>query len=89
MNTEIIGCSFDTPAESRAFAEKFRFPYPLIPDPDRRIGLLYGAADSPADEMARRIAYLIDEQGRIAEAHAQVSAAKYPEEQLARLAEQA
>jgi peroxiredoxin Q/BCP len=87
LNTEIIGCSFDTTADSRRFAEKFHFPYALIPDQDRRIGLLYGAADSPDDEAARRIAYLIDEEGRILEAHGSVSASRYPREQLTRLAE--
>lgn len=82
----MIGCSFDSPEESRAFAEKFRFPYPLIPDPEKKIGILYNACDSPKDEYARRIAYLIDPQGRIAEAHGAVSASRYPQEQLERLA---
>ena len=32
----------------------------------------YGACDSPKDEYARRIAYVIDEEGKIAQAHAKV-----------------
>jgi len=47
--------------------------------------LAYGAASSPSDEYAKRIAYVIDENGRIAEAHAKVDAKNYPREQLARL----
>lgn len=47
--------------------------------------MAYGAAKSASDEYASRIAYLIDEDGRIAEAHAKVDAASYPQEQLARL----
>jgi peroxiredoxin len=34
------------------------------------------------DEYARRIAYVIDENGRIAQAHAKVDARAYPREQL-------
>jgi peroxiredoxin Q/BCP len=74
--------SFDSEKENKHFAEKYGFPFPLLCDTDRKIGLAYGAADSAKDEYARRIAYVIDENGKIAQAHAQVSAASYPQEQL-------
>ena len=77
--------SFDTQDENRRFAEKFNFPFPLLCDTDRTIGVAYGAADSTKDEYARRIAYVIDEQGNVAQAHAKVDAANYPREQLAAL----
>jgi peroxiredoxin Q/BCP len=51
-------------------------------DTERSIGLAYGAAESPKDEYAKRIAYVIDEKGKIAEAHAKVDAKNYPREQL-------
>jgi len=44
--------------------------------------MAYGAADSPKDEYARRIAYVIDENGVIAQAHPKVDAAAYPAQQL-------
>ena len=78
----MIGVSFDDVEENRGFAEKFDFPFPLLCDTERKIGLAYGAADSPKDEYARRIAYVIDEEGKIAEAHAKVDPAKYPSQQL-------
>jgi peroxiredoxin Q/BCP len=84
-NTSILGISFDDAEANKRFAEKFDFPFPLLCDTDRTIGMAYGAADSPRDEYARRIAYLIDENGRIAEAHAKVDPRSYPKEQLARL----
>jgi peroxiredoxin Q/BCP len=74
--------SFDTQAENKRFAEKQNFPFPLLCDTDHSIGLAYGAADSAKDEYARRIAYVIDEEGKIAQAHAKVDAANYPREQL-------
>ena len=68
--------------ENRAFAEKFNFPFPLLCDTEKKIGLAYGAAESPKDEYARRIAYVIDENGKIAQAHAKVDPASYPHTQL-------
>ena len=81
-NAQVIGVSFDSVEENRGFAEKFNFPFPLLCDTDHKIGLAYGAADSPKDEYARRIAYVIDEEGKIAQAHAKVDAATYPAQQL-------
>ena len=47
--------------------------------------MAYGACDSPKDEYARRIAYLIDEKGKIAQAYPKVDPRAYPKEQLAAL----
>jgi thioredoxin-dependent peroxiredoxin len=80
-----MGVSFDTPEDNKAFAEKFSFPFPLLCDVDREIGLAYGAAESPTDEYARRIAYVIDEDGKVAQAHPKVDPASYPHTQLEQL----
>ena len=81
-NARVLGVSFDSREENAAFASKYGFPFPLLCDTDRKIGLAYGAADSAKDEYARRIAYLIDEHGQIAQAHAKVDASQYPWQQL-------
>jgi thioredoxin-dependent peroxiredoxin len=81
-NAQILGVSFDTPEENKAFAEKFHFTFPLLCDTDRSIGLAYGATDSATAEYAKRIAYVIDEEGKIVQAHPKVDAATYPAEQL-------
>ena len=78
----MIGVSFDSREDNERFAKKFDFPFPLIGDTDRKIGLAYGAGSSPKDEYARRIAYVIDENGKIAQAHEKVDAKSYPREQL-------
>ncbi len=84
-NAQVIGVSFDTVEENRHFAEKFNFPFPLLCDTEREIGMAYGAADSAKDEYARRIAYVIDENGKIAQAHPKVDASSYPSWQLRNL----
>jgi len=81
----VIGVSFDTNEENDRFARKFNFPFPLLSDTDRTIGLAYGACENKSDEYARRIAYVIDENGKIAQAHGKVDAKTYPREQLATL----
>ena len=79
----ILGASFDSIEENRAFAEKYKFPFPLIADVKREVGMLYGACDTTEDEFAMRVAYLINAGGTIVEAHPKVNPSKYPEEQLA------
>ena len=67
-NVVILGVSLDTVEENKAFAEKFDFPYPLLCDVDREIALPYGAVKSKDDQYAARITYVIDVEGKIAEA---------------------
>lgn len=61
----VLGVSFDGVEDNRAFAEKFDFPYPLLCDTDRALGIAYGAADDASAGYARRISYVIDEEGVI------------------------
>jgi thioredoxin-dependent peroxiredoxin len=77
--------SFDTPAENRAFAEKFGFGYPLLCDTDRRMGVAYGAADGPDAANARRVGVVVGPDGRIRSWEAKVDARTWPQEVLARL----
>jgi peroxiredoxin Q/BCP len=79
----ILGVSFDSVAENRAFAEKFRFPYPLLCDTKREIGMAYGACDSPGAKNARRISYVIDESGIIRHVLPKVDPATHTDEVLA------
>ena len=51
--------------DNRAFADKHRFPFPLICDTDREVGLAYHACMGPEDGYAERYSFLVDEDGRI------------------------
>ena len=57
--------SFDTVEENRRFAEKYAFPFPLLCDTDRQVGLAYEACASPEDRSAKRITYVIGKTGEI------------------------
>lgn len=82
---EILGASFDTMDENQAFARKFSYPFPLLCDTRREIGMAYGACDSPDAEYAKRISYLIGADGTIEKAWPKVSPATHPMDVLASL----
>jgi peroxiredoxin Q/BCP len=69
----VLGASFDTEEENRAFAEKFGFPFVLLCDTSRALGLAYGAADAADAGYARRISFLIDPSGTIVRAYEKVN----------------
>ena len=64
----ILGASFDDVEKNRMFAEKFNFPFKLLCDTERKLGMDYGACDEAGARTARRISYLIDPEGKIAQA---------------------
>jgi peroxiredoxin Q/BCP len=84
-HTIILGASFDTVDANAAFAKKFDYPFKLLCDVDRSLGLAYGACTDPKAGYASRISYLIDEQGKIAKVYAKVKPADHPAEVLADL----
>ena len=81
----ILGASFDSVEDNRAFAEKFGYPFPLLCDTQREIGMAYGACATPQDGNAKRISYVIDPQGTIAHAFPKVDAKSHPKAVLALL----
>lgn len=65
-----------------AFAKKFQYTFPLLCDVKRKIGTAYGACDSPAAGFAARITYVIGPDGRVLQAHPNVSPRSHPAELL-------
>ncbi len=68
----VLGVSFDSVEDNRAFAEKFDFPYRLLCDTNRELGIAYGAARNADEGYAKRISYLIGEDGKILLAYPKV-----------------
>jgi peroxiredoxin len=73
--------SFDTVDENRHFAEKFSFPFKLLSDTTRAMGIAYGAASSPSASNAKRIAYVIDH-GKITHVYDVKKAGEHPQQVL-------
>lgn len=66
----IVGVSFDTPADNKAFADREHFGFVLLSDVDRTVGQQYQVASADGQAAyAQRVAYLIDPDGIIREAY--------------------
>jgi thioredoxin-dependent peroxiredoxin len=67
----VLGVSFDTPEDNKAFREKFDFPFRLLSDVDEQVGVAYETRDPGTEKVhfAKRIAYLVDPEGVIRKAY--------------------
>jgi len=62
----VLGCSIDSAESHKGFIEKYRLPFPLLLDPNKKIAKEYGAANGiPILGFDRRITYVIGEDGKI------------------------
>lgn len=81
---EVLGISFDSPAENAAFVEAESFPYRLLSD-DGALATSVGAARSSGASYARRISYLVGPDGRVIKAYGSVNPGTHATEVLADL----
>ena len=84
---EVVGVSFDDPADNAEFIKKHNFPFRLLSDAKKTLAVAVGAADSPSRLWARRISYLVGPDGRVLKAYADVNPAKHAGEVLTDLAQ--
>jgi peroxiredoxin Q/BCP len=75
---QIIGVSFDTPAENQAWALDEGFEFDLWSDADRVLAMHYGAASSPTQGSASRVTRLLDEDGYVVLEYAVSSVGTHP-----------
>lgn len=62
-NAQILGISFDTPADNKTFADKNHFEFPLLSDATKSIALAYGAAKDATAGYPNRITAVIGPDG--------------------------
>lgn len=84
----IVGASFDTPAENKAFTDEHGFGFPLLCDVDHAVGRQYGVergADEANPAYAKRMTFLIDPAGDVVKVYEVADAGAHPAEVLADL----
>jgi thioredoxin-dependent peroxiredoxin len=65
-NCSVLGASFDTPAENKAFRDAQEFPFSLLSDVDRTAGRAYDVERSGQyADYPRRRSFLIDPAGAL------------------------
>lgn len=75
----ILGASFDTPAENKAFAAKFSFPFDILCDTERTLGMAYGVAADAKAQYAKRSSFVIGPDGRLEQIIEKADAKTHPE----------
>jgi thioredoxin-dependent peroxiredoxin len=84
----VLGASFDTPEDNKAFADAEAFGFRLLSDADRAVGTAYGAVrppDDPYASMPKRVSFLIDPEGVIRRTYEVKDTAAHADEVLADL----
>lgn len=82
----ILGASFDTIEENRAFADAQEFPFRLLSDTDRSVGAAYGVlrpGDDPYAAYPRRVSFLIGPDGVVVRRYEVADVAAHADEVLA------
>jgi peroxiredoxin Q/BCP len=82
LDAVICGVSFDSVAENRAFREKFDFPFALLCDTDKQLGLACGAAADAGAGYPKRITVVIGPDGAVRAVYREVKPATHPREVL-------
>ena len=73
LGAVILGASFDTPAENKAFASAQDFPFALLSDEGRVVGRAYEVTRDDDDQYTafpKRLSFLIDPHGVIRKVYA-------------------
>ncbi len=88
MGIAVLGVSTDTVESHKRFAQKYSLPFPLLADTDGAVTKAYDVVQNPDAEhvRARRVSFMIDEEGNIEKIWDPVSAPIHNEEVLSYLA---
>jgi peroxiredoxin Q/BCP len=65
LDATVLGVSFDSVDSHKAFIEKYRLPFVLLADTDKKIAEAYGVATENS-KVASRVTFVINKDGKIA-----------------------
>ena len=88
LGVEVLGVSVDTEKSHKSFAEKFKLPFTLLADTEKKVVNAYGVWGEKSMYGRKymgtnRVTYLIDESGRIAAVFPKVKPEEHAAEILA------
>ena len=81
LGAEVLGVSVDNTQSHQKFTEKFLLPFQLVADIDQKITKAYGVLNDKSS-MARRVTFIIDEQGKLLKIFQTVKPDQHPQEVL-------
>ena len=65
FGVQLVGVSFNTPLQHKAFAEKYGFDFPLLSDPKKETAKLYGCTSLLMLGNVSRAVFIVSADGRI------------------------
>jgi peroxiredoxin Q/BCP len=65
LDAIVLGVSFDSVESHKAFIAKYKLPFVLLADTDKKIAKAYGVADD-SSKVASRVTFVINKAGKIA-----------------------
>jgi peroxiredoxin Q/BCP len=88
LDAIVLGVSFDSVESHKAFIAKYKLPFVLLADTDKKVAKAYGVADD-SSKVASRVTFVIDKNGKIAFVDPKVNPATHAAEMRAVLANMA
>ncbi|MFT3736452.1 MAG: peroxiredoxin [Rhodocyclaceae bacterium] len=83
LGAQVVGVSIDESASHKAFAEKYKLPFPLLADADGTVAGLYGALSNwGVVRFAKRQTFIIDPRGVVRKIYREVDADKHAQQVL-------
>jgi peroxiredoxin Q/BCP len=79
LNAIVFGVSFDSIESHKKFIEKYKLPFVLLADTDKKVAKAYGVADDNSSVVSRTT-FVIDKQGKIAYVNPKVNPATHAAE---------
>ena len=79
LGAEVLGVSVDDTESHKRFTSKFNLPFQLVADPNKEISQAYGVLNENSN-MAKRVTFIIDEQGNVAKIFETVKPDRHPQE---------
>jgi thioredoxin-dependent peroxiredoxin len=81
LDAQVVGISVDTSESHKAFAEKYKLPFPLLADSKAEVAVRYGALSNwLVIKLAKRYTFLIDPQGKLVKIYLSVNTSRHSEE---------
>ncbi len=81
LDAQVVGLSVDTSESHKAFAEKYKLPFPLLADSKADVATRYGALSNwLVIKLAKRYTFLIDPQGKVAKVYLSVDTSRHSAE---------
>jgi peroxiredoxin Q/BCP len=66
---QVVGISADSPEKHRKFTDQYRFEFPLLSDPEKKVAKAFGATSKWLFGAVTRANFIVDAKGKVVFEH--------------------